>query len=163
MKRKNGFTLIELLVVIAIIAILAAVIFPIMGKQIKKAKDAKAVAAVGAVRTTVTTLTSELEGYAPAVSGSGSNGTFYRIISGGAVWGGTAANPGTSVTSDGIDTKSRALFTSADQDSANLTAGTPTSVTATYAVASGSGSATVTLEGDNAHPNNSAGTPWSSL
>jgi len=161
MKRKNGFTLIELLVVIAIIAILAAVIFPIMGKQIKKAKDAKAVAAVGAVRTAVTTATADLEGYAPKISGSGAtNNVLYNLIYGTTVYSSAGGTPSVaSITADGIDTKSRALFSEFGLDTASVTAGTPSTIGITYAIATGSGSATITFGSSN----NSSNVSWSTL
>jgi len=142
-----------------------------MGKQIKKAKDAKAVAAVGAVRTAVTTATSELEGYAPKVSGSSSGvgNVLYSLVNGGIVYSSAGGTPSiASITADGIDTKSRDLFSNygsvvgspTSTAWSSVKAGTPSTIQVAYEVASGSGSATIEFV---PNQNNSSGTPWSSL
>lgn len=158
-KRRSGFTLIELLVVIAIIAILAAVIFPIMGKQIKKAKDAKTVAAVGAVRTVMTTASADVDGY--PLSANASDSTLYYLINGGTVI--SAPDATVTTTSDGIDAKSKLLFTvTTGSISATVVAGTPSSVGIDYAVTGSTTSGTGTVEFTTAE-NNSAGKLWTTL
>ena len=147
-KLEKGFTLVELMIVVAIIAILAAVALPSFGQQIKKARDGKAVQMMGTMRSQLGMVIADLGGENP------STGTVGSVFTGGNITG-DAAQAAATASSKGIDGFGK--LATWNGTSGTIKAGTPASVTPTYAITNEVGTLSFTTAG-----NDTKGTAWTS-